>query len=325
MRKDMRMGFGVGGVLLAVIIVAILVIHRNQNKSVAFDKNGAPTGEVTTIDANNAQPGQPLAATDDGTSLKPADPVASGAKPNEIKTVADGKAAGVVDDSIKSDGTQWDRLFASSSDATPKSQLRHQPTAKLTADDATPSESSPQVADVAPKHDADNAVKASDKILASNKLVRNGSSDSAGTREHVVKSGESFYTIARAAYGDSKHYKELQAANSNVDPSKLRPGMTIKIPPVSSLTTASEAKSSKATHTGSTTASHTASTKSDGKTYTVQSGDSLYKIARELYGNGAKVDDIYALNRDVIGNDSTKLKIGEVLKLPGVPAVSASR
>ena len=42
--RDVRMGFAVGGVLLAVLIVAFLAIHRNQNnKTVAFDK-GAGDG-----------------------------------------------------------------------------------------------------------------------------------------------------------------------------------------------------------------------------------------------------------------------------------------
>jgi nucleoid-associated protein YgaU len=329
MRKDMRMGFGVGGVLLAVIIIAILVIHRNQNKSVAFDKMGAGATEVTTIDVNNAQPGQPIPPADDSANLKPADPIAPSATSKEIKTVADAKSAGVVDDSIKSDGTQWDRLFASSSDAAPKSQLRHPSAAQPATADAQPSESSPAVSDIAPKHDADNAMKASDSIPAANKPAH---ADSTGVREHIVKSGESFYTIARAAYGDSKHTKDLQAANPTIDASKLRPGMTLKIPALSSLKSTSDGKStsdSKSTKTirlsATATSSHPTPAKSDGKTYTVQSGDSLYKIARDLYGSGTKSDDIYALNRDVIGDDSTKLKIGEVLKLPTAPTSTSSQ
>ena len=58
----------------------------------------------------------------------------------------------------------------------------------------------------------------------------------------------------------------------------------------------------------------------DGKTYTVQKDDNLYKITRKLYGNGERQDELYTLNKQTIGPDSTKLKPGMVLKLPASPA-----
>ena len=327
MRKDMRLGFGVGGVLLAVIIVAILVIHRNQGKTVAFEKNGAATSETSTIDANNVQPGLPTTGgADDSTNLKPADPLPSAPKAADPKTQLEPRPASVADDSVKTDATQWDRLFASSSDS-PKSQLRHPSSSQPRVSDAQPSESSAAVADVAPKHDADNAIAASDKVPASKKGTHSSASDSTGSREHVVKSGESFYTIAKAAYGDTKHTKDLMSANPSIDASKLRPGMTVKIPALSSIAKpASDTKTAKPSRSSaiSLSARETTTTVSDNKTtYTVKSGDSLYKIGRDLYGNGTKGDDIYVLNRDVIGNDSTKLKVGQVLKLPSDPTASA--
>ena len=41
----------------------------------------------------------------------------------------------------------------------------------------------------------------------------------------------------------------------------------------------------------------------DRKSYTVQSGDNLYKIAKKLYGKGERSSDIYTLNKQVIGPD----------------------
>jgi nucleoid-associated protein YgaU len=58
---------------------------------------------------------------------------------------------------------------------------------------------------------------------------------------------------------------------------------------------------------------------SDGTTYTVQSGDSLYKIAKRLYGTGNGVVKIYNANKDVIGPNMAKLSVGMVLKLPEAP------
>src|SRR5690242_7860112 len=61
MRKDVRLGFAVGGVLLAVIVVAVLVLHRapKQDNTVVIDKTGpGATGDDTINVAPNAS-GQP--------------------------------------------------------------------------------------------------------------------------------------------------------------------------------------------------------------------------------------------------------------------------
>lgn len=50
-------------------------------------------------------------------------------------------------------------------------------------------------------------------------------------------------------------------------------------------------------------------------THTVQSGDTLWKIAQEHYGNGAKYTAIFEANRDVL-DDPDRIFPGQVLKLP---------
>lgn len=52
-----------------------------------------------------------------------------------------------------------------------------------------------------------------------------------------------------------------------------------------------------------------------GKTYTVQSGDCLWNIARDQLGSGARWQEIYQLNRDSIRNPN-RISIGQVLNLP---------
>lgn len=54
-------------------------------------------------------------------------------------------------------------------------------------------------------------------------------------------------------------------------------------------------------------------------TYTVQSGDTLAKIAREYYGNDGHYMRIFEANRDQL-DDPDQLKAGQTLKIP--PAVS---
>ena len=50
-------------------------------------------------------------------------------------------------------------------------------------------------------------------------------------------------------------------------------------------------------------------------TYTVKPGDCLYRIAKMLYGNGEKWNDLYEANRNII-SDPACIYIGQVLRIP---------
>jgi 5'-nucleotidase / UDP-sugar diphosphatase len=60
----------------------------------------------------------------------------------------------------------------------------------------------------------------------------------------------------------------------------------------------------------------TASTEVAGETYEVQSGDTLLSIAQQFYGDGTQWRRIYDANKDTIGADPDKLKIGMKLTVP---------
>lgn len=49
--------------------------------------------------------------------------------------------------------------------------------------------------------------------------------------------------------------------------------------------------------------------------YTVQSGDTLWKIADEVYGDGARYADIFAANRDLLESPDHILP-GQEIELP---------
>ena len=49
--------------------------------------------------------------------------------------------------------------------------------------------------------------------------------------------------------------------------------------------------------------------------YTVQKGDSLWKIAQKHLGSGARWGEIYAANRDIV-SDPSLIYIGQVLDIP---------
>lgn len=58
--------------------------------------------------------------------------------------------------------------------------------------------------------------------------------------------------------------------------------------------------------------------KSVPKTYTVQSGDSLWKIAQKYLGDGGKWKEIYTYNnnKSIIGGNPNLIKAGQVLSIP---------
>jgi nucleoid-associated protein YgaU len=64
--------------------------------------------------------------------------------------------------------------------------------------------------------------------------------------------------------------------------------------------------------TGAPAATGTSGTE---RSYTVQAGDTLSKIARETLGNAGAYMDIFNANRDQL-SDPDKIKPGQVLKIP---------
>jgi len=66
---------------------------------------------------------------------------------------------------------------------------------------------------------------------------------------------------------------------------------------------------------GATGTSGTAAPAAAASTYTVKSGDTLSKIAKELLGNASAYTQIFEANRDQL-SDPDKIKPGQVLKIP---------
>ncbi|MGE5708083.1 MAG: glucosaminidase domain-containing protein, partial [Bacteroidota bacterium] len=56
--------------------------------------------------------------------------------------------------------------------------------------------------------------------------------------------------------------------------------------------------------------------KASGGSYTVQKGDSLWKIAQECLGDGGRWRELYDLNRGAIGDNPNLIQPGMVLTLP---------
>jgi nucleoid-associated protein YgaU len=130
--------------------------------------------------------------------------------------------------------------------------------------------------------------------------------------KHKIAPGESFYSIANAAYGDSKYFVRLEDANPNVNPNRLRVGMVIDVPGLQDAIP-SRVKTSSAP---------LAANVDPATSYRVKASDTLIAIARRIYGDGQDWEKIYDANRDAIGPNPARLTVGMVLRLPATPKVA---
>lgn len=114
------------------------------------------------------------------------------------------------------------------------------------------------------------------------------------TIEYTIQKGDTYSTIAPKF---NISVKALQAANPNVDPSKLQIGKKVNIP-APSATVAAPAGGGTVVDVGS------------GETiYTVKSGDTLGKLATDFHST---VKAIQSAN----GLSDTRIKVGQKLKIP---------
>jgi nucleoid-associated protein YgaU len=135
--------------------------------------------------------------------------------------------------------------------------------------------------------------------------------------EDVIRSGDTFATIAQRHYGDSGKADVIARANPLMSAANLREGRVVRVPrdpsnvqglPVVK-TAAGEVKPAPVQESKPVATQE----------YTVQKGDSLAKIARRVYGEERMADMIFQANRDVL-TDPAKIRVGQKLKIPAKPA-----
>jgi nucleoid-associated protein YgaU len=336
MRKDAKLAFIVGGILISILVVYVLVVPGGQKKpkAVTFDDGGTNAKLVShTTDAKTPvaekqadkkveeqkdEPKSDLAKNDppkDDTAptTKPTDPFASARAPEEDKWML-----------ALNHGTV--PMMTTSAPPVPAAKPIAAPTAppKLEADNTASNVGSPVTTDntqAPPVTIASNLTPTTPPqtpVLADPPPAPPAPS---GMRTHVVKQGESIAKIAEAVYGSQNYWPYIIRANPGVVAEKIRPGMTLNLPPESEVKAGAPAKNPSTQPSGDTTAAHQAqATPIDPNTqYQVQSGDSLHKIAMKLYGNSNKWQAIYDLNKEAIGADPAKLRAKSVLKLPEAP------
>jgi nucleoid-associated protein YgaU len=141
---------------------------------------------------------------------------------------------------------------------------------------------------------------------------------------YTIKSGESLYKICQTKYGDGTLWKSLAEFNSSVipNPTKLRAGITIRIPAESVLR--GETPQAASFDVPGMSAGDLAMPGSvqqpepaapETREYTVQKGDTLSTIASRKLGSKSKWKQIADANRDRL-RDPHNLVPGTVIRLP---------
>lgn len=110
---------------------------------------------------------------------------------------------------------------------------------------------------------------------------------------YTVVSGDSLSKIAKRHYNDAMKYPAIFEANKPMltHPDKIYPGQVLRIPPVEGTYSAGV------------------------NTYTVKSGDSLSKIAKEVYGDAMKYPVIFEANKPMLSNPDD-IRVGQILTIP---------
>lgn len=137
-----------------------------------------------------------------------------------------------------------------------------------------------------------------------------------------MQSGDSFASLARRYYGSERHVDYLLKANPQIkDPTRLAIGMSVTIPPEPQndrSAASSPAAASTNTKLESNPAKPSAIDAAAGsRTYQVKPGDSFYAIARDRLGDANRWNEILAMNREKVDGNPNRLRVGQVLLLPG--------
>jgi nucleoid-associated protein YgaU len=341
MRKDVKLAFVVGGILISVLVVYVLVVPSGQKRS---DR------QAVTLDEARGDAISPAAVPGDKAALsaseKAADAKTNDVKPTDAKTTdarpADQTAEKPADDKASAaPTTKPTDPFASASDKD-NSELwmaalnRGTVPMMTTSAPPAPTPTLPTVAGATPKAsklskksaaEPASFSKTASPLALETPSTRPSAPEAAPTgdaRTHVVKEGETFSKISEAVYGSPNYWPYIVRANPGIVANKIRAGMTINIPPVSEVKGAASSDSASAASDSSGPKPDITSPKLDAQTqYEVQPGDSLQKIAIKLYGNSAKWQAIYDTNKEAIGPDPAKVKAKSVLKLPEPPTVKS--
>ena len=334
MRKEVRLGTAIGGIFVAVLIVYAVVIPKSNKPT---NKKSPVVLETGKSPASGADAG-PATGTDSagGADVHPSDtgaPQPSEPMRSNVPAIPSPAAPADSNTGVVNGGP----AVASPADEAPPTRGAANWAALLSADHVDELSIAPRATDAATSAPVDTTARPSG-TSASHAAVEapaaTTSHDNSGASAapsgaatiHKVQAGETFSSIAKSVYGDPRYYKEIAKANPSVNPARLRPGTSLTLPDKSAFQSGASSVAPSATLASGTQKAARPRPAVDSKSeYRIQANDSLFKISTRLYGNANHIDQIYQLNKQLIGTDPAKLKLDTVLKLPEPPTQTASR
>lgn len=143
--------------------------------------------------------------------------------------------------------------------------------------------------------------------------TRQSRDDSGSSNEpvvHHVKENETLWSIARDYYDNPGYHKVIYEANKDAisNPDALRAGVRLVIPDEAGSVSRRQGERASAESEASSSGGATQS-------YTIGKNDTIWSIANRFYGSGAKWQDLYEMNKDVI-DDPDRLTVGDEIRVP---------
>ena len=153
---------------------------------------------------------------------------------------------------------------------------------------------------------------------------------------YVIKSGDSYESIARARYNDANVKTLIAGLNPKLPPNKLRIGAEIQLPtaaeieakkapkPITVEPVAADKKveakdapkaeaKSKPEASVPVAQAKEAETKATPRTYKIAAGDTLVGVSRRMLGSDKRVQEILALNPSI---GPSRLRQGQMIRVP---------
>jgi nucleoid-associated protein YgaU len=140
--------------------------------------------------------------------------------------------------------------------------------------------------------------------------------------QYTVQPGDrSLQDIAQRFYGDRAKWEAIASANPFFSPDRLKPGVTVlRIPrdPTNIQGRIVRSRPPEEEPPRRTPTPDEPGPATGWRMYTVQENDTLWGIARKMYGRGTLTGLIADANRDVLP-DPDRLRAGVVLRIPPAP------
>jgi nucleoid-associated protein YgaU len=139
-------------------------------------------------------------------------------------------------------------------------------------------------------------------------------------REYVVREGDvSWERIAarKEVYGDRRLWRAVARANPLTTSDRLRPGARLRIAvDPDNIQDGKVVWVDEPVASGAAKPAAAAPRSQPEVTYVIRRDDTLWSIARQFYGSGARWREIYEANRDVITNPD-RPPTGATIRIPG--------